>query len=354
MNLIDLCERGWIPDSLTRFGMRRLIAQRLTSESARDGEVRSARFNAFLDELRDSPIAIATDAANSQHYEVPSAFFETHLGPHMKYSCCLYSEGDRPLVDAEAAMLDLYAQRAGLADGQRILDLGCGWGSFALWAAARFPGAEVVGLSNSHGQRRWIEARAAERGIGNLRVVTGNVVHFDWPTGEAPFDRIVSIEMFEHMKNYRALLAKLARWLRPDGALFIHVFAHRELAYPFEDRDSTDWMTRYFFTGGTMPNEQLFAHFQDDLRLERHWWLSGRHYQRTAEAWLAGLDAARSRALPILREGYGDEAEIWFQRWRMFYMAVAELFGFRGGEEWGVAHYRFVRRGNAAADLGSD
>ncbi|SAK88816.1 cyclopropane-fatty-acyl-phospholipid synthase [Caballeronia arationis] len=345
--LIDWCERGRIPDSLVRLGMRQLIRRRLADESAGDDEARAQRFTRLVDELRASPIAIETHAANAQHYEVPAEFFRAHLGPHLKYSCCLYREGTMTLAEAERAMFALYATRARLADGQRILDLGCGWGSLSMWLAERYPRARIVALSNSRGQREFIEARAAERGLSNLRVVTGDVVDFEFDPallGEG-FDRILSVEMFEHMKNYRLLLKRVAGWMRDDAKLFVHVFAHRTLAYHFEVKDGSDWMSKYFFTGGTMPSESLLLYFQDDLAIDRHWCVSGTHYERTANDWLVNLDAARSRLLPLLIQTYGPaDAPRWFQRWRMFYMAVAELFGFRSGEEWGVAHYLFTRR----------
>ena len=347
MNVIELCERGYIPDRLARAGMRSLMRQRLRDEGAGDGELRSRRFNILLDELRASPIAIETPAANTQHYEVPAEFFHLHLGPLLKYSCCLYATGGESLAEAGEAMLALYAERAGLRDGMRILDLGCGWGSLSLWLARKYPRATVVGLSNSHGQREYIMAQAAARGLGNLRILTGNVVDFDFDGSgvEAGFDRVLSIEVFEHMKNYGLLLAKLARWLKQDGRLFVHIFAHKLLAYHFEVQGRSDWMSQYFFTGGTMPSEGLLLNFQDHLRIERQWWLSGTHYQKTANHWLEAMDAARERILPVFRRGYGeDRAALWFQRWRMFYMAVAELFGYAGGEEWGVAHYLFAPR----------
>lgn len=345
--LTRVCENGWLPDWLVRAGMRKLMAQRLADEGAQDAEFRSSRLASLIGELDASPIAIETDAANVQHYELPPSFFAAHLGPHLKYSCCLYADVTSTLADAEEAMLALYERRAALADGQRILDLGCGWGSLSLWLAARFPSAEIVALSNSHGQRAYIEAQAALRKLNNLRVITGNIASANVGAviDGGRFDRIVSIEMFEHMKNYRALLARVGKWLRPDGKLFVHLFAHRTLAYHFEVRDKSDWMSKYFFTGGTMPSESLLLHFQDDLVVKRHWWLNGTHYERTANDWLARLDAAKSSVMPVLRETYGDaEASRWFQRWRMFYMAVAELFGFAQGNEWGVAHYLFEKR----------
>jgi cyclopropane-fatty-acyl-phospholipid synthase len=346
LNLIDLCESGLIPDVLARAGMRQLISKRLKDAAARDGELRSALFRQFLEELKASPIAVLTQAANEQHYEVPAEFFRLHLGPRLKYSCCLYRSGREDLAEGEEAMLALYAERAALADGMRILDLGCGWGSFSLWAAEKYPHAQVVGLSNSGGQREFIMKRAAERGLSNLTVLAGNVVDFDFPAQgvRADFDRVVSIEMFEHMKNYGLLLSKIRRWMRPDARLFVHIFAHKLLAYHFEDRSADDWMTRYFFSGGTMPNENLLLHFQDDLRLVRQWWVSGRHYERTSNQWLAGMDVARARILPVFQKTYGKDAAVWFQRWRMFYMAVAELFGYAEGNQWGVGHYLFEPR----------
>jgi cyclopropane-fatty-acyl-phospholipid synthase len=342
--IIRWCERGWLPDPVVRAGMRRLMRARLQAECAGDGEHCANALQLLLDELRRSPIAIETGAANTQHYEVPTAFFAGHLGPYMKYSCAYYPRGNETLAQAEQAMLECYVDRAGLADGQRILDLGCGWGSVSLWLAQRFPRAEIVALSNSHSQRRFIEEQAERRQIANLRVITGNIVDFEMPEGDTRFDRIVSIEMFEHMKNYGSLLAKLSRWLRDDGRLFVHIFAHRTLAYQFASRDTTDWMSRHFFTGGTMPSAALLLHFQDDLRVTRQWWLNGDHYARTAEHWLDALDAGRARLLDILSATYGNDAALWLQRWRMFYMAVAELFGYARGSEWGVAHYLFEKR----------
>jgi cyclopropane-fatty-acyl-phospholipid synthase len=342
--IIRACERGFVPDVLVRAGMRMLIRQRLVDEHAHDDALRTQAFERLLAELRASPIAIDTQAANAQHYELPDAFFEAHLGPRLKYSCGFYPRGDETLAQAERAMLERYAERAQLADGQRMLDLGCGWGSFALWAAQHYPRAQIVALSNSHGQRAFIEARARQRGLGNLRVVTGDIVDFEFARNEAPFDRIVSIEMFEHMKHYGLLLAKIARWLADDGRLFVHLFAHKKVAYHFTSHDGGDWMSRYFFTGGTMPSASLLLHFQDDLRATRQWWMNGTHYAHTANQWLAALDAARDRVMPMFRDVYGDAATIWFQRWRMFYMAVAELFGYARGREWGVAHFLFEKR----------
>jgi cyclopropane-fatty-acyl-phospholipid synthase len=348
--LIRLCEDGWLPDGMVRAGMRRLIRQRLVDEGRDDGELCARRLDALIDELRASPIAIATDVANTQHYEMPASFFAAHLGPHLKYSCCLYPRGTETLAQAEEAMLELYAQRAELADGQRILDLGCGWGSLSLWLAARYPKSSIVALSNSRGQRAFIEAQAARKGLNNLTVVTcdiadAGIAGIAGMPADGSFDRVLSIEMFEHVKNYGALLARIAGWMCPGGRLFVHLFAHRMLAYHFEVRDRSDWMSKYFFTGGTMPSETLLLNFQDDLRVARRWWVSGSHYACTANAWLARLDAVRASVMPTLVETYGArDAARWFQRWRMFYMAVAELFGYEHGNEWGVAHYLFEKR----------
>ncbi|AJK50623.1 SAM-dependent methyltransferase [Burkholderia plantarii] len=342
--LIRYCERGRVSDSVIRGGIAALLWQRLRAEHVDDDEVRANALNAFVEELNRSPIAIDTQAANRQHYEMPASFFAAHLGPRLKYSCCYFPTGEDTLAHAEDAMLALYAERAELADGQRILDLGCGWGALSLWLAERYPGSQIVGLSNSQSQRAFIEQRAAERGLTNLTIVTGNIVDFEFAAADARFDRVLSIEMFEHMKNYRALLAKISHWLDDDGKLFVHLFAHRLVAYHFTARDGSDWMSRHFFTGGTMPSADLLLRFQDHLHVQRQWWLDGTHYARTANHWLASLDAAHEQIMPGLREAFGDDAPIVFQRWRMFYMAVAGLFGFRRGHEWGVAHYLFDKR----------
>lgn len=344
MNVIELCERGLIPDGLTRYGMRQMMGQRLLEEGNLDGELRSRRFNQFLAELRASPIAVETKAANDQHYEVPADFFHLHLGPRLKYSCAYYPEGTETLAQAEEKMFRLYAERAELKDGMDILDLGCGWGSLSLWLAEQYPNSRITGLSNSNGQREFILRRAAERGLKNVQIKTGNIVQFEFD-GTPQFDRVMSIEMFEHMKNYGLLLQKISRWMKPQAKLFVHIFVHRTLAYHFIAKDESDWMTAYFFTGGTMPSENLLLNFQDDVKLEQQWWVDGRHYEKTSNHWLAGMDAAKDKIMPVFRKGYGErDAALWFQRWRMFYMAVAEFFGYAEGNEWGVAHYRFVKR----------
>ncbi|KEZ77615.1 SAM-dependent methyltransferase [Salinisphaera hydrothermalis] len=340
---IEACERGLVPDFIARAGMRRLIGQRLATPEAKNADKRNEAMRAFLERANSGPIAQHTADANAQHYELPPAFFEQVLGAHLKYSGCLFESGIDDLDTAEHAMLALTADRARIRDGQRILDLGCGWGSFSLWAARRFPHAQVRAVSNSSTQREWIEARAAERELDNLTVETCDINRFD--PGEKQFDRIVSIEMFEHMRNYRELFSRCARWLDDHGRLFVHVFAHKHLAYRFTNDSANDWMARYFFTGGVMPSQSLFAHFQRDLLLRDSWWVSGTHYRDTANAWLARMDDKRDAVMAVMRETYGEaDAERWFNRWRMFFMAVAELFGYGGGNEWGVGHYLFTPR----------
>ena len=342
MSLIDLCERGLIPDPLTRLGIRRLCTQRLRDEGAFDLDQADRRFRDLLGGLRQSPIAIATAAANEQHYEVPTRLFQLCLGERLKYSSCYYPRGDETLDQAEDAMLALYGERAELANGQEILELGCGWGSLTLWMAARYPGARITAVSNSNTQREHIEAVCRERGLGNVRVLTCDVNRLELDA--ARFDRCVSIEMFEHMRNYETLFTRIAAWLKPGGKLFVHIFCHRSLMYPFETEGDDNWMGRYFFTGGLMPSADTLLHFQQHLAIEQRWLLPGTHYEKTANHWLANQDRNRDEVLAVLTAAYGtEEAARWHQRWRMFWMACAELFGYDDGNEWLVAHYRFAK-----------
>ena len=339
--LIGLAERGTLPDFLIRFGIRRMCARRLRDEGAGDAAVVSRRVQQRIDELRTAPVAIHTDAANAQHYELPPRFFELCLGKRLKYSSCYFPDGNETLDRAEEAMLSLYAERAQLADGQNILELGCGWGSLTLWMAERFRNSRIVAVSNSQPQREFIEAQCRARGLENVRVITQDVNALTLDSSQ--FDRAISIEMFEHMRNYDTLLGRIASWLRPGGKLFVHIFCHRELLYPFETDGDDNWMGRYFFTGGVMPSADTLLWFQQDLRIEQQWRLSGTHYEKTANAWLANHDANRDEIMSVLKDAYGDDAPLWNQRWRMFWMACAELFGYDGGNEWLVGHYRFTR-----------
>jgi len=322
-------------------GIRRLCAQRLRAENADDAVAAGRNFQERLDDLRSSPLAVHTDAANQQHYELPPRFFELCLGKRLKYSSCFFPGGDESLDEAEEAMLSLYRERAQLSDGQDILELGCGWGSLTLWMAQKFPRSRITAVSNSLPQREFIQARCRATGLANVDVITRDVNQLELRA--AQFDRVVSIEMFEHMRNYEQLLHGIASWLRPGGKLFVHIFCHRELMYPFETEGDDNWMGRHFFTGGLMPAADTLLWFQRDLHIEQRWHLSGTHYQKTANAWLANHDTHRREILDLLREVYGDQAPVWHQRWRMFWMACAELFGYRGGNEWLVGHYRFAK-----------
>lgn len=339
--LIGLAERGLLPDALLRLGIRRQCEDRLRIELAGGPEAQAERFRERIGQLRSSPVAIHTDAANTQHYELPPAFFKHCLGNRLKYSCAYYPRGDETLDQAEEAMLKLYGERAELADGQRILELGCGWGSLTLWMAEHYPNARITAVSNSRPQREHIETQCLARGFGNVEVITRDVNRLQLP--DAGFDRCVSIEMFEHMRNYERLLGDIGRWLTPGGKLFVHIFAHRTLMYPFETEGEDNWMGRHFFTGGLMPASDTLLWFQRALRIEQRWHVDGTHYEKTANHWLRNQDDHRESVMAVLREAYGEHAALWFQRWRMFWMACAELFGYDDGREWLVAHYRFVR-----------
>lgn len=333
--MIDtLLEKNLLPDWLIRIGIRRLLARRIRDENAVYDRDR------YVADLRRRPIAENTADANTQHYEVPTSFYQACLGRRLKYSGCLYPQGNETLDEAEEHMLALYVERARLKDGQSVLELGCGWGSLSLYLAEKFPGSRITGVSNSRTQKEYIDGEARRRGFTNLRILTADMNEFDIAPGQ--FDRVVSVEMFEHMKNYERLLKNIARWLKPGGLLFVHIFTHHRFSYHFVARDQTDWMSRYFFTGGQMPAHDLLAAFQDDLTLLQDWKVNGRHYQQTAEHWLQAMDRNREKILPLFASTYGqDAATKWWVYWRVFYMACAELWGYRQGEEWLVSHYLF-------------
>ena len=340
-SLIELVENGRIPDLLTRAGIRLLLLQRLREQAQEGPDQEWQAMMTFVEEMRQSPIALHTQEANEQHYELPPRFFELVLGPHLKYSCCHFPDGVAELEHAEASMLALTCERAQLQDGQQILELGCGWGSLSLWMAKHYPNSSILAVSNSQPQREFIESSAQELGLTNLSVQTCDMNDF---TTEQHFDRVVSVEMFEHMRNWQSLLERISNWLQPEGKLFIHIFSHRRYAYAFSSEGDSNWMGRYFFTGGIMPSNDLLLYFQKDLLLEQHWVLSGVHYQRTADAWLQMMDSQKGEILQTFRETYGKDADVWFQRWRMFFLATSEVWGFRGGNEWLISHYLFNNR----------
>lgn len=330
---IDAFEGAPLPDTVRRTAITLLVAnaRRQLSGAGPDAEA------AFAKEMAARLIAEHADAANAQHYELPAAFFLNCLGPQLKYSSALYLDPGDTLAQAEEHGLKETAEHADLKDGQRILELGCGWGSLTLWMANTFPKARITAVSNSASQKAFIMARAEARGLSNLEVITCDMNDFEAP-GE--FDRVVSVEMFEHMANWRALLSRLRGWMKPDGRLFIHVFTHKTAPYRFDLNDEADWIGKYFFSGGVMPSHGLIAQFPDLFTLERDWRWSGLHYQKTALHWLDLYDRNIAAIRPILAEVYGKDATLWHRRWRLFFLATAGLFGHRGGAEWGVSHYR--------------
>jgi len=339
---IGWAEMGLLPDGVIRAGIRRLNRQRLADIHADDIEKSGDELAEFVAKMQVAEIAPVPELANEQHYEVPADFFGLVMGTHRKYSCCYWTAATRSLTEAEAEALRLTCEHAGIEDGMQVLELGCGWGSLSLWIASRYPACKVVSVSNSHSQREYITAQARERGLGNIDVITCDMNDFDT---DQRFDRIVSVEMFEHMRNYRELYRRVGGWLKPRGQFFKHIFCHRSCAYEFVDQGPSDWMSRHFFSGGIMPSADLPLRFQDDLRLTRQWRWNGVHYEKTANAWLDNMDAEKERIMPILASTYGErEAGKWFMRWRIFFMACAELFGHDGGREWYVGHYLFERQ----------
>ena len=331
-----------VPDFLLRRGIRHLCKQRLRDEGHEDIEDSKMRLNLMLQELRKSPVAIMTDEANEQHYEVPAEFYDLCLGEKKKYSSAYYDTGVQDLNLAEEIMLEKYMERGNFKNGQSILELGCGWGSLTLFMAQKFRDSMIVGVSNSASQREYILSQASQRGLDNIEIITSDINQLEM---EISFDRIISIEMFEHMRNYYSLFEKISSWLKDDGQMFVHIFCHKDLCYPFDVKDETDWMSKNFFSGGIMPSEDLFLYFQDHLKMERHWRVNGMHYARTAEDWLKNLDKNRKQALELLSKEYGKENALEkFVQWRVFFMACAELFGFNNGNEWFVSHYLFSKR----------
>ena len=341
----SLLEQNRIPDALIRQGIRYYSHQHLRRLAQGGVEAQQERLIETLASLRAAPLAVATEKANEQHYELPPAFFEQVLGPHLKYSCGYWKNPYVTLAQSEADMLALTCQRAGIKDHAQILELGCGWGSLTVYMAQKYPHSHITAVSNSRPQRLHIEKRLAALGLSNVEIITADINHFE-PQGT--FDHIVSVEMFEHLRNYQMLFERLHRWLTPGGLLFIHVFAHRQFAYLFEVEHERDWMAKYFFTGGTMPSKDLFLHFCAPLRLQQQWVVDGRHYQQTSEAWLRNMDQHRNSIEAIFADTYGPEAVTrWWAYWRVFFLSCAELFGHAEGQEWFVTHHLFEKPATA-------
>ncbi|KAI9221665.1 S-adenosyl-L-methionine-dependent methyltransferase [Blastocladiella britannica] len=346
-------DAGWYTDAALRTGVRALLRKRLTDlraeYAADDVERCNERKQAFAEALRGlKQMAILTKEANDQHYEVATGFFEHCLGPHLKYSCCLYPTGNETLAEAERAMLELYCERAELVDGMSIVELGCGWGSLSLFLAAKYPRSTITAISNSHSQKAHIDAKARERGIKNLTIVTADInVWAPESRLVGNVDRVVSIEMFEHLKNYDRIFSLIHSLLRSGtGKCFVHIFVHKSLPYHFQTNDDQSWMARYFFSGGTMPSFDLFpSYFQRQLSVDRTWAVNGTHYAKTSRHWLENMDARKAECMPYLEQCYGkDDAVKWWNRWRVFYIAVEELFAYGGGDEWFVGHYLMSKK----------
>ncbi|MDZ4783992.1 MAG: cyclopropane-fatty-acyl-phospholipid synthase family protein [Planctomycetia bacterium] len=339
--LIDAVEQGWTPLPLVRLAIRRLCAAQLRALTQGGPEVAALQQLQFRDQSLDGPIAHVPELANAQHYEVPAEFYRLVLGPRLKYSSCYWADGVDTLAEAEVAALRETALHAELEDGQRVLELGCGWGSLTFWMLERYPNLTVTAVSNSHSQRRHMLAEASRRGFSErLRVITADMNDFE---ADDEYDRVVSVEMFEHLRNHRRALERIASWLAPGGKLFVHIFCHRQYAYAFGDGKAADWMGRNFFSGGMMPSDRWLDECGGGMLLEQQWRWNGRHYARTAAAWIANMERHRGELLDILTATHGrHEAARWFRKWRLLFLAGEEMFGMYGGEEWYVSHYRFA------------
>lgn len=337
---IELSEQGHMPDALVRAGIRHLLRLRLDEVKAEDCEGSAELQDVFLREMDAAPIAFVPELANEQHYELPSDFFQLSLGSRLKYSCCYWDHGTTTLDEAELAALAQTVEHADLRNGQDILELGCGWGSLTLYMARRFPDSRITAVSNSQSQRAYIEATALAQGLNNVHVQICDMNQF---APQGGFDRVVSVEMFEHMRNYRRLFARVNSWLKPGGKFFMHIFVHRLTPYAFVANSQDDWMSELFFSGGMMPSDNLPLRFQQHLQLSRQWRWDGTHYEKTANAWLEKMDIHAEPIMQTFQATYGHDAQIWFNRWRIFYMSCAELFGYHKGQEWWVSHYLFER-----------
>ncbi|HSD64739.1 MAG TPA: cyclopropane-fatty-acyl-phospholipid synthase family protein [Ignavibacteriaceae bacterium] len=337
----SLLTKNLLPDPLIRFGIRKLLKERLKEEKKQSAEAQQDHLMKLISMLKESPIAVNTANANEQHYEVPTSFYRKVLGKNLKYSCGFWEEGDNNLDESERKMLELTCRRAGIKDGDEILELGCGWGSLTLFMAEKFHGCRITAVSNSRTQKEYIDSESSRRGLKNVTVITADMNTF---VIDKKYDRIVSVEMFEHMRNYAALFNNIHGLLKPGGELFIHIFTHREYSYLFEVKNETDWMAKYFFTGGIMPGNNLLFYFSGNFEVKNHWIINGRHYEKTSNAWLKNMDRNKDSILKLFSETYGGKNKIkWWVYWRVFFMSCAELWGYKNGEEWMVSHYLFKR-----------
>lgn len=333
----SLLEKNLIPDPLIRKGIRDLLKQRLLTENKGNVEAQQAHLMRFIEALKTPPATVNAAVKKEQVYEVPVEFYKYCFGQHLKHSCCLWNDGVLDINMAEQEMLELTCKRAALENGQQVLELGCGWGSLSLFMAARYPASSFTAVTDSPAQKQYISEQAEQRGITNIKIVSSEMYALNL---SGQFDRVISVEMFEHIGNYQQLLKMIGHALKPEGKLFIHIFTHKEFAYRFDATDNTNLVSRYFFTGGIMPSDKLLFYFNDDVKIQAHWHVSGLHYQKTAEAWLSNMDANKNNILPLFEQTYGkDEAIKWWNYWRIFYMSCAELWGYNNGNEWLVSHY---------------
>jgi cyclopropane-fatty-acyl-phospholipid synthase len=337
-----LLEKDLIPDQLIRWGIRNNCKKRIKNETVNDLELQHEKFMVFVRKLKQKPIAEDTKAANEQHYELPTRFFQLVLGKHLKYSCGYWKDGVDDIAKSEEDMLEVTCNRADLVNGQYILECGCGWGSLSLFMAGKYPNSKITAVSNSRTQKIFIDEQAKLRGFTNLTVITADMNTF---STEQKFDRIVSVEMFEHMRNYEHLMARLSGFLNDQGKMFIHIFTHRYLSYLYEVKDESDWMSKYFFTGGIMPSDHLLLYFADHFKIENHWRVNGKHYSKTSEAWLRNMDNNKEEIMALFADTYGkDQTTKWWVYWRIFFMACSELWNYNNGNEWFVSHYLFEKR----------
>jgi cyclopropane-fatty-acyl-phospholipid synthase len=338
---LSLVEKNIIPDWLIRYKIRLLLRSRLKAEYVGNNEERQARYMNLIYNLKSSPIAVNTSDANEQHYEVPTAFYKLVMGKYLKYSCGYWKDNQVDQNKSEKDMLDLTCKRAELLNNQNILEFGCGWGSLTLFMAAKYPTSKITAVSNSRIQKAYIDDKSSALGLVNIEVITADMNDFEI---DQKYDRVVSVEMFEHMRNYQKLLNKVSRFLNDEGKLFVHIFSHKELAYKFEVKDDSDWMSKYFFTGGIMPSDHLFHYFNDDMVVKKHWRVNGKHYEKTSNNWLRRMEENKSEIIPLFKETYGvDQAMKWWVYWRLFFMSCAELWAYNNGEEWIVSHYLFEK-----------